>query len=263
MTFQVLISTMNQVDFMLLDKMNIQSDAIVINQCDKDNIEEFEYKGYQIKWVNMSNRGIGISRNTALFYATADIVLFADDDVMYFDGYAEEISSVFINNLDADVVCFNINLVNSIKNFGYRNNKKCRRLNLFNSMRYGACRIAARRKTLLKNRISFSLLFGGGAEFSSGEDSLFIRDCYKNNMKLYANTYTLGQVDDAHSSWFKGIEDKFFIDRGVLLYSAFPYLHHVLFLYYAYRMRRMDNKYSFTKILKLFKQGRKIIKQYR
>lgn len=263
MTFQILISTMNQEGFELLDKMNIQSDAVVINQCDKDNLEEFEYNGYKIKWVNMSARGVGISRNTALFYATADIVLFADDDVEYFEGYAKGILSVFKNNVKADVVCFNIDLVNSIKNFGYRNNKKNKRLNLFNSMRYGACRIAARRKILLKNRISFSLLFGGGAEFASGEDSLFIRDCYGKKLKLFANTYTLGRVDDSHSSWFKGIVDKLFIDRGVLLYNAYPLLHRVLYVYYAYRMKKMDDNYSFKRILTLFKKGKKLFKKYR
>ena len=261
MTFQLLISTVNQVDFKLLDKMNVQSDSVVINQCDRNSIEEFEYKGYKIKWVNMSARGVGLSRNTALFYATADIVLFADDDVTYSNEYVEKIKSSFANNKKADVICFNINLVNSVKNFGYRNNKKKIRLNLFNSMRYGACRIAARRKVLLKNRIAFSLLFGGGSEFSSGEDSLFIRDCYKRKLKLYADTYTLGQVEDGQSSWFKGIQDKLFVDRGILLYSAFPLLHHVLFLHYAYRMRKMDNKYSFVKILSLFKEGKKFIKQ--
>ena len=263
MSFQLLVSTIDQGNYDLLMRMNVKSDAVVVNQCDRDSYEEFEYNGHNIKWVCMSKRGVGLSRNTALFYATADIILFADDDITYNENYKEQVVNVFEENKKADVVCFNIDLLNSTKNFGYKNNKKNKKLSLFNSMKYGACRIAAKRKVLLKNRISFSLLFGGGAEFSCGEDSLLIRDCHRKKLKLYSDTYTLGQVDDAQSTWFKGIEDKLFIDRGVLLYSAFPYLHHVLFLYYAYRMRRMDNKYSFTKILKLFKQGRKIIKQYR
>lgn len=263
MTFQLLISTMNQVDYKLLDKMNVQSDAVVVNQCNNNTIEEFDYNGFKIKWINMAARGIGLSRNTALFYATADIVLFADDDVIYSNGYAETIISSFINDKKADVICFNINLINSVKNFGYRNNKKNSRLYLFNSMRYGACRIAVRRKVVLKNRISFSLLFGGGAEFCSGEDSLFIRDCYRSKMKLFANTYILGQVDDSQSSWYTGIQDKFFIDRGILLYTAFPILYRVIYIYYAHHMRKMDQKYSFAQILKLFNQGKKIIQQYR
>ena len=263
MTFQLLVSTMNQTDFQLLDRMNVQSDAVIINQCDKNSIEEFNYNNYKIKWINMSNRGVGLSRNTALFNATADIILFADDDVTYADGYAQEVRNAFESNKKADVICFNINLVNSIKNFGYRNNKKNKRLSLLNSMRYGACRIAARRRVLLKNRISFSLLFGGGAEFSSGEDSLFIRDCYNKKMTLYANSYTLGEVDDAQSSWFSGVQDKLFIDRGVLIYNAFPILHSLLYFYYAFRLKKLDPNYGIRKILKLFYKGRKLIKKYR
>lgn len=263
MTFQVLISTMNQADFQLLDRMNVQSDAVIINQCDKNSIKEFNYNGHTIKWVNMSNRGVGLSRNTALFYATADIILFADDDVTYTDGYAQEVVSAFQNNKKADMICFNINLVNSIKNFGYRDNKSNKRLNLLNSMRYGACRIAARRRVLLKNRISFSLLFGGGTEFSSGEDSLFIRDCYNKKMKLYAYSYTLGVVDDSQSSWFNGVQDKLFIDRGILLYNAFPILHFLLYFYYAFRLKKIASNYGIRKILNLFYKGKKLIKQYR
>lgn len=263
MTFQLLVSTMNQVDFQLLDRMNVQSDAVIINQCDKNSVEEFNYKSHKIKWVNMSHRGVGVSRNTALFYATADIILFADDDVTYVEGYVQGVLSAFQNNNQADVICFNINLLNSIKNFGYRDNKRNKRLNLLNSMRYGACRIAARRRVLLKNRISFSLLFGGGAEFSSGEDSLFIRDCYNKKIKLYAYSYTLGDVEDGQSSWFNGVQDKLFIDRGILLYNAFPILHFLLYFYYAFRLKKIDSNYNIWKILKLFYKGKKLIKQYR
>jgi glycosyltransferase involved in cell wall biosynthesis len=263
MSFQLLISTIDQQNYDLLDKMKVRSDAVVINQCGVDKVEEFDYKGYKIKWVCMSKRGVGLSRNTALSHATADIVLFSDDDMVYNENYKEEVEKAFVNNSNADIICFNIELINSIKNFGYRNNKSNKKLNLFNSMRYGACRIAVRRKVVLKNRISFSLLFGGGAEFSSGEDSLFIRDCYNKKMKLYANTYTLGQVDDSSSTWFCGVNDKLFIDKGMLLYNAFPFLYGVLYIYYAFKMKKMDKNYSFSKILKLFKKGKKLMKEYR
>ena len=44
MTLEVLVSTMYQKDYSLLDRMNIQTDAIVVNQCNENSIEEFEYK---------------------------------------------------------------------------------------------------------------------------------------------------------------------------------------------------------------------------
>lgn len=264
MNLQVLVSTMNQVDYSLLDKMNIGSDAIVVNQCDRSGQEQFYYKNHLIKWISMPERGIGLSRNICLMHSSADIVLFADDDITYQDGYAEAVISAFENNEKADVVCFNIKLQNSSKNIGgHRDNKESKRLHVFNSMRYGATLIAARRKALLRERISFSLLFGGGAEFTSGEDSIFIKDCLTHGLKLYSDTYCLGAVDDSHSSWYTGIHDKFVEDRGMLYALIFPKLCWLIHLHYAHKLSKLDEKYNVPQILKLFKKGRKKLKRYR
>lgn len=264
MRLQVIVSTMNQTDYSLLDKMNIQSDAVVINQCGRNSVEDFDYKGHKIKWISMVERGIGLSRNTGILHSDADIILFADDDVTYVDGYAEGVLDAFRRNDDADVVCYNINLVNSTKNIGgHRNNTECKKLNPFNSMRYGATLIAARRKAILRERIAFSLLFGGGAEFSSGEDSIFIKDCLDADLKLYSDTFCLGDVDDSESTWFKGIDDKFFRDRGMVYKTAFPKIYPLIFLYYAWRNSKIHKDYSLSYIYKLFAEGKKTIDEYR
>lgn len=264
MKLQVLISTMNQIDYSLLKKMNIQSDAIVVNQCDKNEVKCFLYKGYSIKWISMMERGIGLSRNTCLMHATADLVLFADDDIVYQNGYAEAVINSFKRTPLADVICFNIKLENSNKNIGgHRDNKKRKRLRAFNSMRYGATLIATRRRALLRERLSFSLLFGGGAEFNSGEDSIFIKDCLDAGLRLYSETYCLGCVDDSQSSWYKGIDDKFFMDRGMVYATAFPKISKLVFLYYAYRLSKLDQSYGFTRIYSLFKKGKAEIRVYR
>lgn len=264
MTLQVLISTMNQTDYSLLEKMNIQSDAIVVNQCDKNEVKCFEHNGHTVKWISMAERGIGISRNTCLINATADIVLFADDDMVYNDGYAQEVVKAFEANTEADVICFNIRLENSNKNIGgHRDNQKNKRLHAFNSMRYGATLLAARRKALLRERIAFSLLFGGGAEFNSGEDSIFVKDCLDAGLKLYSDTYCLGSVDDSQSSWYKGINDKFFEDRGMVYATAFPKTKKLIFLYYACKLSKLDDSYGFVRIYGLFKNGMRKIGDYR
>ena len=97
---QVLISTMNQKDFSLLERMNIQTDAIIINQCDKYEVKFFDYKGNKIKWFSLNEKGVGLSRNTALFHADGDILLFADDDVVYNENYEEIILNEFEKNQD-------------------------------------------------------------------------------------------------------------------------------------------------------------------
>lgn len=83
MKVEVLVSTMNQKDYSLIDKMKIKTDAIVVNQCQEDNSQEFIKNGHRIKWINSSTRGFSISRNICLENATADICLIADDDLEY------------------------------------------------------------------------------------------------------------------------------------------------------------------------------------
>ena len=49
MKIQVLVATMNQNDHQLLKKMNINTDAIIGNQCNYNSIEKFDYKGNNIE----------------------------------------------------------------------------------------------------------------------------------------------------------------------------------------------------------------------
>lgn len=263
MTLQVLISTVDQKDFSLLEKMNIQSDAVVVNQCDKNMVEDFVFRGHRIKWISMSGRGVGLSRNSALAYADADIVLWADDDMVYFEGYREKVLRAFQENPKADIICFNLNIYqgNILIDGNYHTKKK--RLSLINCMRYGAPAVSARRKVILKNNLSFSLLFGGGAEFSSGEDSLFLCDCVKKKLYLLADPEVLANVYNQDSTWFCGYTDKFFTDKGVFYCVAFPHLYYILFMYYAIRFPRIYKTSNSRLIFKLFVKGRRLIRSYR
>ena len=59
-------------------------------------------------------------------------------------------------------------------------------------------------------------MFGGGAKYSNGEDSLFIMECIKKGLKILALPISIGREEERESTWFKGYNKKFFYDRGVL-----------------------------------------------
>ena len=59
-------------------------------------------------------------------------------------------------------------------------------------------------------------MFGGGARYSNGEDSIFIRDCLRKKMKAMAVPVNIGKEVPRPSTWFNGYNEKFFFDRGVL-----------------------------------------------
>ena len=220
MKLQVLVSTMHQSDHSLLDKMNIQTDAVVVNQCDRNEIEEFEYKGHHIHWLSLKERGVGLSRNTALMRADADILLFADDDVTYLDGYEDIILREFKEHPQSDVCVFNVPSTCKDPRQKDYDAKKWKRLHLLNSFRHGTFRIAVKREQIFKKNIFFTLLFGGGARYSAGEDSLFLTDCIRAGLRAYESPYKIGNVSHEESTWFKGYTDKYFLDKGAF-YACF------------------------------------------
>lgn len=219
MKLQVLVSTMHRTDHSLLDKMHIQSDAVVINQCDREETEEFTYNGHSIKWISVKDRGVGKSRNLAIENADADILLFADDDVVYDDGMEQAVIRAFEEHKDSDVILFNLESLNAERpEFMAEQEIK---INSFNFLRYGAQKIAVRADSIKKNKLRFSLLFGGGAKYQCGEDNLFIIQSLKAGMNPVAVPVKIGCVKHEVSTWFKGYNEKYFFDRGVLFGAMF------------------------------------------
>ncbi len=213
MTLQTLISCMNQDVLNLPAKMNLECDAVIANQCDKDGYEEFVYNGHRMQVYHMSDRGVGLSRNSVLLHSTADIVLFADEDIVYKDGYAQQILGEFEVRPDVDILIFNMDVIKERATYFTEQEK---RVHWYNSGRYPTYSMAVRREKLLAKNVWFSLLFGGGAKYSNGEDSLFIWDCLKKGMKAVALPIMIGKEEARPSTWFNGYNEKFFFDRGVL-----------------------------------------------
>lgn len=219
MRLQILVSTMHRKDYSLLDEMNIQSDAVVINQCDREKTEEFLYKGHSIKWISVKERGIGKSRNMAIENADADIILFADDDIVYDDGMAQAVIRAFEEHKNSDIIVFNLESLNTERpEFMVEQDINIGR---FNFMRYGAAKIAVRTESINKNKLRFSLLFGGGAKYQCGEDNLFLIQAIKAGMNPVAVPVKIGCVKQEESTWFKGYNEKYFKDRGVLFGAMF------------------------------------------
>lgn len=215
MRVQVLIATMNQQDHSLLEKMNIQSNAIVGNQCDYDEVEHFSYHGHDIGWYSFAERGVGLNRNNALMRANADIGLFADDDMVYVKSYPEIVKKAFEEIPDADVIIFDLKYPRG----GRPPITKIQRLNRRSGMRFGAARFAVRLSRIHLNGVSFNLCFGGGAKYSSGEDTLFLNDCFDKKLKVYTYPAVIAHLhDERESTWFQGYNDKFFFDKGVIYY---------------------------------------------
>lgn len=220
MKVQVLASVMNQSMENIIEQMHLDSDAVMINQCDRLDFEETEYRGHKVRFFSFPDRGIGRSRNEAIMRADRDICLFSDEDIVYEPGYEQAIVAEFERNPKADMILFNIDVEEERRTYHITERKK---VHWYNCGRYGAVSFAVRRDSLLRSGVTFSLLFGGGAKYSNGEDSLFLKEFMSKGYRVYTAPVTIGREEAGDSTWFAGYNEKFFHDRGVLyhyLYGA-------------------------------------------
>lgn len=257
---EVLVATMHQTDFSKIVEMNIDSDAFFANQSEVYAYDETYMNGHQMRMLTTPERGVGKNRNKALLYAEGDILLFSDDDMVYNDGYAEEILKAYQEIPDADVIIFGCDLEKEGMIIG-RVANETKRLRIHNAMKYGTSCVSVRRERLEKANIWFSVLFGGGCEFSAGEDSLFLMDCFKKKLRIYSHQYVLGRSKCDVSTWFSGYHEKYFHDKGVWIGAALPVVSgYVFMLHLAFRTRKMSD-ISFWKRVSCMRSGMKTWKR--
>lgn len=210
---EILVASTNQQDYSLPEKMNIQSNAIIGNQCDRNAIEAIKYKNNKIIYLNFNEKGVGLNRNNALMRASSEICLLADDDMRYVDGYTDLVNQAFDRLPNADVIIFNLYEVDTQRYVI----KKIGKVNHFNYLRYGAARIAFKLDSIRENGIFFNQCFGGGTKYSHGEDNIFLSECLKKGLKIYSYpSYIACLTNERQSTWNNGYNDKYLRDQGVL-----------------------------------------------
>ncbi|MCD7863940.1 MAG: glycosyltransferase family 2 protein [Lachnospiraceae bacterium] len=220
MAVEVLLSCLNQNVPELVEKMGLTGAAVAVNQCDREGSEEINILGGSARVFDSMERGVGRSRNLALSKAREEICIFGDEDIVYRKDYASLIEAEFLKHPEADGLLFQAEVDPLRKTY---QNDTFGPVGLLNCGRYPAYSMAFRRQKLCDSGVRFSTLFGGGARYSNGEDSLFLRDVIKAGLKIYKTPVCIGEEIPRPSTWFTGYHEKFFFDRGVLY--AFLYGH--------------------------------------
>lgn len=222
---EVLLSVMNKNNknkiIEHLKEHNINTDTIVINQDKFNDILKCEYNKNIIRIFSLAEKGIGLSRNTALERANGDILLFADDDEFFISDYKDKVIEAFLKLKQADIILFNVKSLNQNRPAAYI--KKISKVHWFNCMRYGTYQIVVRANSIRKKRLVFSTLFGGGSVYGSGEDSIFLMDALNAGCKIYTHPYEIAFVKQETSTWFNGYDEKYFYDRGALYAAIFKF----------------------------------------
>ncbi|KAF0091904.1 MAG: hypothetical protein FD141_88 [Fusobacteria bacterium] len=252
MEIEVLVATMNQKNLSKYYEMNLSTNTVFANQDDRFEYVEESILGKKVRMITTADRGVGKNRNNAIMQANSEICLFSDDDVKYVNDYDNLIINAFKNNPEADIILFNVPSTNIDRPTTLI--KKSKRIRWYNSLRYGAVNIAIRTASLKRANVMFSLLFGGGAMYGAGEDSIFIIECLKKKLKVYTNQEIIGYVSQDTSSWFEGYNIKYFHDKGAWIANAFPKMKYIFAIYYSLKDKELVEM-SPKKIYKIIVSG--------
>lgn len=238
MKLEVLISCMNQIDSRIIEKTNINSDTLIINQCNENRYNEFNFKNNKIRFISCNERGLSRSRNMALTHSKGDVCLICDDDEILYDNYNTDIIQSFINLPDADIIAFKIDLLNK------KYPTKTKKINYLSALKISSIQIAFKRKSITEKKIFFDESLGSGVSKAGGEENMFLYDCLKAGLKIYFIPISIGKMIFNESQWFNGYTKEYFYDRGIftkkLMGKFMASLYAIYFLIFKHSLYHKD-----------------------
>lgn len=237
MKVEVLISTMHQKegDYSLLDRMQIFTDAIVVNQCDRNSIEKFSYNNRQVLWINSTDRGVSKSRNKAIDNATGDYCVLADDDEVFHSNYELIIGKVSTNNPDADILRFQIYGIETVfKEYSPEQYQ----MGYLQTMKASSVELVFKLSSIRTNKIQFDELIGSGTKYVAGEENAFLWLCLRKGLKILAVPQIIADLHMGDSTWFKGYNADYFIGKGAAFTAMSQKAAYLLITQFAIRRKK-------------------------
>ena len=260
MEIQYLISTMDRDSISFFENMNIKSNALIINQYGKDKyIHEISRSISNIEVINANERGLSKSRNKALENAQGEICVICDDDVTYTEEASQIILNAYSEFPDADIIVFQ--LLNS-QGKPYKNYSSFpQKINFLKSLKISSVEITFKRNSIQSRNIKFNERFGSGSEFSSGEESIFLKNCLDNDLKIQYVPKVIAKLNDSESSWFNGFNKEYFENKGACYYAISKNLYLLLIMQFVIRKKTLY-KENLT-MIKAFQYMIKGVKLYK
>lgn len=239
----------------MIKRSHITSDTVIINQCDEENYKEENICNALLRTFSVTDRGLTKSRNLAISKSQADICIICDDDEIFNEGYEKAVSSAYDALPDADIIIFDmvdrpLKWGNSIKRLGY-----------IDLMSVSSWQITFRREKLLASGVLFDENMGAGSGNGAEEEFRFLTQCRKAKLRIYHYPFRLASVAQTQSTWFKGFDEEFFVNRGNTTRYIMGLPLSVLYAaYYAFAKRKQLSDMS---MLRAFSYTVKGIKENR
>lgn len=225
---------MHQTDDTLIKASGVTSDAVVINQCDREDYIEYKTAFGRARLFSTCQRGLTRSRNMAIREARADVCLLGDDDEIFVPEYEQLILQAYHSLSRADVIVFKMQ--NRPPSFPDR----IQRLRFPKTMRVSSWQISFRRESILRAGLSFDEQLGAGSGNGAEEELKFLLDCQRAGLRIYYVPSVIASVAQSDSTWFHGFTETFFENRGATTrYILGRPLASLYALYYVWRKKAL------------------------
>lgn len=239
----------------MIKRSHITSDTVIINQCDEENYKEENICNALLRTFSVTDRGLTKSRNLAISKSQADICIICDDDEIFNEGYEKAVSSAYDALPDADIIIFD--MVDRPLKWG----NSIKRLDYIDLMSVSSWQITFRREKLLASGVLFDENMGAGSGNGAEEEFRFLTQCRKAKLRIYHYPFRLASVAQTQSTWFKGFDEEFFVNRGNTTRYIMGLPLSVLYAaYYAFAKRKQLSGMS---MLRAFSYTVKGIKENR
>jgi len=255
---EILISTMNKDSLDFLIPMFPFShfsnfSIVVINQTNKDLLLVSDYPNVRV--FNSFDVGLSKSRNLALKKATGKILLIADDDVVYREGFLSKITASHNDYKNAAAITFSATQTDGafLKKYPLVSKTK---LNSFDILNTSSIEITLKKDKIEHLEIEFDENFGLRSAFEMGEEAIFLFDLKNKKEQLIFVPEVIVSHDSNTTSKKRTILENYYI-QGALFTRIFRNNYKIwIFIKLFFDLKQRKIKWRMlNKILKIAQQG--------
>lgn len=209
---------MHQKDKSILSRSNVQSDVVVVNQCDINQVEEFDFTNKfgdtkHCVFVSTTERGLSRSRNMAISYAPEECICkLCDDDETFADDIESKVLAAYSRHPEAALIAFAMNRPD--KKYGKVYPKTDLPLNFIRILKTTSVEITFNKHLVQNLDINFDTKMGSGSGNGGGEENKFMLDVKRAGGKLFFAPENIGTVNPAPSQWFTGFNEDMISSYG-------------------------------------------------
>ena len=253
---EILITTYKKTDDEAIDivrSANIFTDCIIRNQCGRDEIKKYVINGFNVLYVCSSDIGLSKNRNELLKLASAQYVMFLDDDCVIKKCDVENIEKYMTH---FDIVfneCISLNKNRSLPVL--KNHKRNNKFKYYSSCGVVGCLL--RTKFLRSHCLFFDESIGSGTKLLCGEDSVFINEIISQKGSVGVSNYISIEVAQDASLWFDKTTSKEYVFAKGYLYKR---LYKSLWLLYGIRFLHINaKKFNFFRMFRTLINGSRFV----